>query len=674
MASNSRICSTFDNLYDRIRGDREDFPDEDVFRNKVTNLRDIGLIETGVMDDFVVYSARHGLRWSEFVNIDDPIKKSILLLLVENPTTFFVLQNTQRGKMRIASLEIKQWGQDTSIKPVAFIIVDNDQTLADQSCDGIVKTFGTQDFNLFLLSSSSKVTPEFIKTYIDAYSHDDTGEYSMPVIVLLANPKQHEKMLKLLAHINNKVVNYNSKLRYGVIFDEADKTYKSLRNKNVVLGGISTSCVTYFVENTCAMHRLGFVTATDGDLLDEEYPECANAYLYPVEIDPEDEVHYRALHHQDSITNITPFKSRHTNNSYAKEVIETNNEHFITPITLPSVEVYYRKIIINSNAKTEEMKQFAKWANTNGMYALVFNGYGGASVKIFKNGSLVGTQKTKGKKFNEALFYIYKKYNLSDKPLVIIGRRKVDRGLGFHYCPRVNDEICIDGDLGPVITKNREGLVWTDMILGKIEDKNSAVQKAGRLAGIIGNSPQYPGSMYYWTDAQTEDLIRRHNTIVDKANDSYGCSILQAMKHAEDLVPLRKINHHTNINSFLVYNDEITVKDVCKYLDYHYRTTKPTEEGTNAGFIETSLNSKKDKASLIDAIKKVHTAYGGSNKKTDDAESKTAYRTYYPCYKDINDSTSLHFVVIIRPDTDSAKLQYVRNTWPSIYVPQEGDY
>jgi hypothetical protein len=101
MTTNSRICSTFDNLYDRIRGDRDEFPIEDVFRNKVNDLRDIGLIETGVMDDFVVYSARHGLRWSEFVNIDDPIKKSILLLLVENPTTFFVLQNTQRGKMRL---------------------------------------------------------------------------------------------------------------------------------------------------------------------------------------------------------------------------------------------------------------------------------------------------------------------------------------------------------------------------------------------------------------------------------------------------------------------------------------------------------------------------------------------------------------------------------------------
>ena len=540
--SHHNILKTFDDLYDGVRAEKDDFIDEEPFSKKVEELVEIGFIRTGVVNDITIYSAKNGLKWADFVQIDDYVKKSILLLLVENPTTFFVLQNTQRGKMRIASLELKRWGQDTTKKVVAFIIVDNDKTLADQSVDGLIKTFEEQKVKIFPLSSNSKTSFDEIKTYIDAYANDvvEDGkepEYPMPLIALLANVKQCEKALKLIAHINKKVSTNNSLLRYGIIWDEADKTYSQLRDKPFTIDGINITCRTFVVEKTTALYRLGFITATDGNLLDEDYPECSNAYLYPVDISQEDRQHYRALHHNESKTHITPFTSKDTNNSYATQVLESNSEHFTTPVVLSSGEIYYRKVIVNSNAKTEDMKQFAKWCNTKGIYALVFNGYGGASVKVFRQGHPVGTHKTKGKRLNEVLFYIYKKLNLNDKPIVIIGRRKVDRGLGFHYCPRNDNEIQIEGTLGVLITKNREGLVWTDMILGRIEDKDSAVQKAGRLAGIIGNSPQYPGSTHYWTDEHTEQIIRRHNIIVDKTNDNTGCSVLQAVKNAESTNP-----------------------------------------------------------------------------------------------------------------------------------------
>jgi len=542
--SHQNVLKIFDDLYDGARGDKDDFINEEAFTKKVEELIDIGFINTGVINDTTIYSARNELKWEDFVHIDDPIKKSILLLLVKNPRTFFVLQNTQKGKMRIASLELKRWGQDKTKKVVAFIIVDNDKTLADQSVDGLIKTFEEQKVKIFPLSSSSKTSFDEIKTYIDAYANDivEDGkepEYPMPVIALLANNRQAEKMLKLINHINKKVISNNSSLRYGMIWDEADKTYSQLRDTPFTIDNTNITCRTFIVEKTNALYRLGFVTATDGSLLDEDYPECANAYLYPVDISPADQEYYRALHHPEAVTHRVPFTSK-DNNSYATQVLENNSEHFITPIQLTTGETYYRKIIVNSNAKTDDMKQFAKWCNTKGMYALVFNGYGGASVKVFREGHTVESHKTKGKRLNELLFYIYKALNLNDKPIVIIGRRKVDRGLGFHYCPRSNNEIQIDGTLGIITTKNREGLVWTDEILGRIEDKDTAVQKAGRLAGIIGNSPQYPGKTHYWTDEYTEQLIRRHNIIVDKSNNNTGCSVLQAVKHAESMTPIIK--------------------------------------------------------------------------------------------------------------------------------------
>jgi hypothetical protein len=126
--------------------------------------------------------------------------------------------------------------------------------------------------------------------------------------------------------------------------------------------------------------------------------------------------------------------------------------------------------------------------------------------------------------------------DLYSAPLFIIGRRKVDRGLGFHYAPRKGrpGPLSFDGPDGVLHTDGKEGLIWTDVILGRIDDKGKAVQKAGRGAGIIGQSPQYHGAVDYWTDTATSTMITHHNTIVDATNEEVGSnSILQAKKHAE---------------------------------------------------------------------------------------------------------------------------------------------
>lgn len=719
----NRIISELDSLYDKVKGDNDEFIDEESFEIKVNELIDAGFMETSIFEDTLLYSARHHLRWADFVDIDDQIKKSILLLLVENPTTFFVLLNTQKGKMRINSLEIKKWGEDTTKRVVGFIVVDNDTTLADQSAEGIIAVIGELNVNLIMLSSTAKTTYDDIKKTIDAYEFNP-DEYKMPVIVLLANIRQMEKMIRLINHIDGKIRNRQSLLRYGVIWDEADKIYPQFRDKTFNISGQTLSIKDFIIYNNNGLYRLGFTTASEGQLLEEDYPECANAYLYPVVIDPADQEHYRALHHPEAITHRVPCLSKTTNNSYAMNIINSpeNSNHFNTPITLPSGEIYYRKIIINSNSKTKDMADFAKKCNEKNWYAFVFNGYSGASVKVYRPGMSVKNYKIRGKKFNEVLFYIYKKLHLNDKPLVIIGRRKVDRGLGFHYCPRKNDEITIDYKFeeGPLITSNREGLIWTDMILSRIEDKDVAVQKAGRLAGIIGNSPQYSGSIHYWTDEHTEELIRRHNIIVDKANTYTGCSVLQAVSHARDTIPIRKVNHRVCLNKFLVYTSESVVREVCAELEYFFRRNPINSDG----FIHTSLNGPSNKQSLLDAIKAVPDGYGGqrqdgvgedvsqrsekyikiisgvkkgkfgkvvskleNNKYNVSINTETLeldrnefkliqYRTYYPCYKDLNDATSLHYVIIIRPG-DEIKLDGengIKQKFPSIHIPEEGDF
>jgi hypothetical protein len=118
---------------------------------------------------------------------------------------------------------------------------------------------------------------------------------------------------------------------------------------------------------------------------------------------------------------------------------------------------------------------------------------------------------------------------------------------------------------------------------------------------------------------------------------------------------LEKQQEEEEINNCRIYDDENTVKAVCKKLGYQYRVT----ENNAAGFKETSLNKTKDVVTLDEAVKKISGAYGTNNK------VKT-YRTYYPCYVDTNDATTLRFVVIIRPDTDPALISEVDELYPSI--------
>lgn len=637
-----KIHSRFDGLYDKVRDDKEDFMDEMEFRLKIDTLVANDYIDTSVLDDIILYSAKVGIKLSDIIHLD-AISKSILLVLIDNPNTFFVLQNTQKGKMRIASLEIKQWGQDISKKVVAFIIVDNDKTLADQSVDGINRVFGEQKVKIFTLSSNSNTTFDSIKIYIDAYANEP--DYAMPLIALLANTKQCEKMLKLIHHIDKKVSSRGSMLRYGMIWDEADKTYTSLRDKEVKVDGIYVSCRTFIIEKNNALYRLGFVTATEGDLLDEDYPECANAYHYPVDISQEDLQYYRALHHPESITHNIPFTSKHTNNSYATQILEDNKQHFMTPIMLPSNVLYYRKIIVNSNAKTEDMTQFAKYCNRIGLYAMVFNGIGGTSIKLYDTDGSVITFKTKGKKFNERLFYIYKKYNLHDKPLIIIGRRKVDRGLGFHYCPRTNDKIILEGELGDLITENREGLVWTDEILGRIEDKATAVQKSGRLAGIIGNSPQYPGHTHYWTDEYTENLIRRHNMVVDATQSYSGCSIGDAFRQAEQDVPIIQLRAVPNNGRREHHIQKCkTQQDAKEYFRNVFKPKLKLKSGKESTDRGPNLRKPNDNGFYEATIKKLTKVW--SFKEMEDKVYVGASNNdywFYPCYRDINDKNTLEW-------------------------------
>lgn len=487
------------------------------YESTLEELTDAGFLVRGYDDneDRMTYCARDGLSWSEVSNLDCPVKKQVLLCLIDNPQTFFVLYNTQKGKSAIVSKEIREWASVAERKVVAFLVVDNDKTLADQTSGGMSQVLNevAPIAKVFPLSSNStEVTLEGIRTHIDAYAADQDGEYQMPVIVALNNATQIKKILALMNHIKTKVETRRSSLRYGVVFDEADKVYPTIRGKDYAVGaGQATSFATLLVNNQSALHRLGFVTATEGDLMDAEYPECANAYMYPVSGGDEN---YRAFHTEGAVIKDVRHLIKDSNDVYAEKILEEHAAYFSQAIVLPNSTETYRKVIVNGGAKTASMETFALRRVASGAYAITVNMLG---INVYRPGFEKVRRSTKGVRFGHLLFTLYTELGLHDKPLFIIGRRKVDRGLGFHYAPR-------DGS---------NGLVWTDMILGRVDDKDTAVQKAGRLAGIVAQCPQYPGTLTWWTDAGTAAVVSRHNSVVDGTNALRGCSALQAMTRAE---------------------------------------------------------------------------------------------------------------------------------------------
>lgn len=491
----------------------DDEIDHDIYEKTLSDLLDNGTLveEVDEDEDRTYYRARDGLGWSEVVKYECPIKRKILLLLIENPQTFFVLYNTQKGKFGIVVKEIRDWVSADGKKVVTFLIVDNDKTLADQSTDqspnGPMKELNETVAKVFLLSSNkTDVTVDGIRTYIDAYAVDDDGEYKMPVIVSLNNSVQIRKVLGLMKHIKSKVERRASSLRFGIVFDEADKVYPPIRDDFIPL----------LIEDSRALHRLGFVTATEGDLMDSDYPECANAYMHQV---PPGHPDYRAFHTEDVSVEIIPNLKKHSNDMYAETILTKYKDYFASPVTLKNGSEGFRKIIVNGGIKTASMETFARNRVADGYYAMTVNMFG---VCVYRPGYEKKRYSTKGVRFNQLLFNIYVELKLHDKPLFIIGRRKVDRGLSFHYAPP-------DGT---------DGLIWTDMILGRIDDKDTAVQKAGRLAGKVAQCPQYPVTLTWWTDEKTSHSIKYHNNVVDEANTKRGYSALQAVTCAKSTVPI----------------------------------------------------------------------------------------------------------------------------------------
>jgi len=121
-----------------------------------------------------------------------------------------------------------------------------------------------------------------------------------------------------------------------------------------------------------------------------------------------------------------------------------------------------------------------------------------------------------------------------------------------------------------------------------------------------------------------------------------------------------KIPPQINPDSYRLYdsrelNDiDVSFKNICNHMGYGFREADMLD-----GFMITSLNKSKQKTSIDNAITAVSRGYGGA------ADGSRVSRSYYPCYGDMNDSRTLHYVLIIRPG-DEEKLTELDEYYPCV--------
>ena len=242
-------------------------------------------------------------------------------------------------------------------------------------------------------------------------------------------------------------------------------------------------------------------------------------------------------------------------------------------------------------------------------------------------------------------------YSLDRFPIAVSGNVCVGRGISI-MAPGKHDD---------VTGKYLNEFIFDYGILSNVAKKSEASQNAGRIKGNIKGWSGYKKPIVHTT--HEFDKVAR----VCEAR-SRELAILAFRRDEDVATRITKSEFkcigaiETPIDSYRIYDDEVKLKNVCKLLGYNYRGTADDADG----FKQTSLNKKKGVVSIESAIKKVPTAYGTN-------DGVITYRTYYPCYVDINDNTTLRFVLIIRPGTPYEKVKECDENYPAITLKQIRD-
>ena len=527
-----------DDLVDKIRGCPQFsnpgvYSDEEIQdmilemkeRNIIKSVYDISEEETIALHDPV-------RDLHEFMKEMPPIARFIINQLAEVVGKFWsIILGAQKTKtdqmMKIIKLFLDrnlEGINNRTVVPVLF--TRNDQELTGQTVLRFLAAFSrTHNVRVYLCSSAKIPIADDIS---DVIVCNPTAEVIANAIQLL--PFYHDKPTPIVISLNNKtqgnkVVNgvYNiikelrnntavagRVIQHCTFIDEADELYRTLRPLiQKFLCDINEEVCTPTDQN----HGAYFVTATPDGLL--EIPEFKLAKQTVIDLSDFVKEHYRDINHTECIQPVKNLRqrSRESNGDYVFRVLTDYKKTFQTAIRCNDHVMRMPVVLATGDYKNADQVSLGERIAGEGYGSIVLNQLGFKI--IFSNNARPAiplnkrnTPELKSKQMNERLFWITSKYpELREAPLVLIGFRKLDRAITYHYAP-------------PVLTQ--PGMLITDEILGYQKVLATAVQTSGRINGVIAHRPEYPGFIRVWYDQRTyETVLHQVRVVLNIEENSY---------------------------------------------------------------------------------------------------------------------------------------------------------
>jgi hypothetical protein len=519
-----------DNIYDSITSPIEEggIPKfAELLREEldveIDNLVNAGiLIESQNQDsDYCVRINSHGKSLEQIKRQElslNPLAKCIFYFLIENINVLWTIslgaQKTKTNQMIRCIQEVIKTEIDSLTKTIPFLFSLNSLDLTDQSTIRFINTLDNVKIFVFasrkmdinndieLKDKEIVYNPhiDHVKLAIDIYI---TSGGKLPLFISLPNNTQVKKVLSVLDYIISKK-NANALCGYSLYFDEADAIYPNIRD-----------CILKYIVDIVTYRPNPFnygtywVSATIDTDNTMNFEEVLKAYQYVVYIDPTIEVNYRNIDIQPDA--IIPNKFLHqetkeSNNDFIKRVVMEHLSHFKEKVKARNGDTYYRRVIVLADRENENQKSLARLlAKENGISSIIYNQTGfpiywrtadnTVVTKLIKRKDFPKHMRTKC--INEKIKWIYDTTTeIQNSPLFVIGNKMIDRGLSFHYAPRIAKE---------------SAWLLTDIIMGYYSqtEYRRAAQAVARLWGIIAHRPEYCGSITHWLDARTREMVLR---------------------------------------------------------------------------------------------------------------------------------------------------------------------
>jgi hypothetical protein len=377
-------------------------------------------------------------------------------------------------------------------KSLSIIMCQNDSSLTLQTSERLHNVLPNQ-CKVFVLSSAINTkpainddsivyNPEFkvLISYILKYILGSVG-YLYPVIVSLTNDVQLTKIVSILELLQKPIINGG----YHLFIDEADVTYPNLRDK--LLKYIMTD------DNTPNNKNYGtyWITATGINLIKggASYNECRKAHQVDIMLSPDIDKVYFDITDEKAIIH----KTKGDISGLLLYLLDRNENHFKQQFDDGS----YRKIIAVAPNMTDEQNTLSLQIVSRGYNVITINS-NGIILRTDVNTSRKLSFTKDIKEMNKLIAFKYNEIpGMKLKPLIILGNRKIDRGVTFHY--PTNDD---------------KRLIFTDIIIPRIINWRRAIQIAGRCAGIIKNDTF--NGINFWIEENTYERIIKYIKYTDK--------------------------------------------------------------------------------------------------------------------------------------------------------------